>query len=219
MDLFDNNIIKAAIFDLDGTLINSMGIWRRLLPEFLEARALKAPDNMLSRVAFMTLTQSSQYVADSFPELSMTGKQVKEAWMAIVYGEYAEKIELKSGAADFIKKLKQNNVKIAVATACSKNLAEVCLKNNGIYDMIDTVTYAEDIGCGKDSPRIYLECLNKLGCEAAEAVLFEDILMALKTAGEIGLKTIIVEDESAARDREDLKRSAYKYIKDFTELL
>lgn len=212
-------MIKAAIFDLDGTLIDSMGIWRRLLPHFLEERGLTAPDDILKTVSFMTLSQSSAYVAGLFPQLRMTGKEVYDAWMAAVYGEYAGKIGLKPGALEILQKLRENGIKIGVATACSKILAEACLKNNDVRSMIDTVTYAEDVGCGKDSPKIYLECLKRLGCEPNEAILFEDILMAIRTAGLIGLRTIIVEDENAVIDREELKKTAYKYITDFRELL
>lgn len=212
-------MIKAAIFDLDGTLIDSMGIWRRLLPEFLKERGLVAPDDMLQRVAFMTLTQSSEYVASHFSQLSMSGKQIKDIWTSTVYEEYSKKIKLKAGAMPFLKKLKDHNIKIAVATACSKKLAEVCLKNNDVLPLIDVITYAEDVGCGKDSPKVYLECLKQLDCKPQDAVLFEDIPMAIKTAGSIGLKTIIIEDKSASAYREELKRTAYKYILDFTELL
>ncbi len=212
-------MIKAAIFDLDGTLIDSMGIWKRLLPEFLKQRGLTAPDDMLQRVAFMTLTQSSEYVASHFSQLSLTGEQIKEIWTNTVYEEYSKKIKLKSGAMPFLKKLKEHNIKIAVATACSKQLAEAALKNNGVFHLLDVITYAEDIGCGKDSPEVYLECLKQLECKPQDAILFEDILMAIETAGSIGLKTIIIEDESAAAHRDELKRTAYKYILDFNELL
>lgn len=219
MKFFDENNFRAAIFDLDGTLIDSMHLWRRLLPEFLDRHGFKAPTDMLRRVAFMTLTQSSDYVAEEFPQLSMTGGQIRDEWMSIIYEDYAKRIELKPGAKEFMERLKSRGVKIAVATACSKKLAEACLENNGIRHLLDNVTYAEDIGCGKDTPGVYEECLRRLGCRAEEAVLFEDILMAVKTASSIGLRTIAVEDETAAADRGEIKKTAFGYITDFTELL
>lgn len=219
MKFFDENNFRAVIFDLDGTLINSMHLWRRLLPEFLDKHGLKASGDMLRRVAFMTLTQSSEYVAEEFPQLSMTGEEIRREWMDIIYEDYAKRIELKPGARELIETLKSRGVKLAVATACAKTLAEACLENNGIRHLLDNVTYAEDIGCGKDSPGVYEECLRRLGCRADEAVLFEDILIAVKTAASIGLKTIAVEDETAAADREEIKKTAFGYITDFTELL
>lgn len=219
MKFFDENNFKAAIFDLDGTLIDSMHLWRRLLPDFLDKHGLKAPADMLRRVAFMTLTQSSEYVAEEFPQLSMTGREIREEWMGIIYEDYSKRIELKPGAKELIETLKSQGVKLAVATACAKKLAEACLKNNGVRHLFDDVTYAEDIGCGKDTPGVYEECLRRLGCSADEAVLFEDILMAIKTAASIGLKTIAVEDETAASDSEEIKKTAFGYIADFTEIL
>lgn len=219
MNIFKNNNIKAVIFDLDGTLIDSMCVWRRVLPDFLDAHKIEPLPDMIRDVAFMTLTQSSEYVAKSFPQLNMTGAEIMAQWMGDVYEYYSSRIKLKTGAGEFIDKLKEKGIKTAIATACNKKLAEVCLKNNGIEDKIDVITYAEDVGTGKDSPDIYIECLKRLECSIDEAILFEDILVATKSANSIGLKTIVVEEETASEDKDELKKIAYKYIVDFRELI
>lgn len=216
---FDYNKTKAVIFDLDGTLIDSMHIWFRILPEFLTRHGFDVRDEILRRVSCMTLTQSSEYIAEEFPKLCMTGHEIREEWLSIAYEDYSQRVKLKPGAKDFIYKLKEHGIKIAAATACAKNLAEVCLENNGIADIFDVIVYAEDVGCGKDSPMVYVETLKRLECRACDAVLFEDILVAVKTADSIGLRTIAVEEETAIADREEIKKSAYMYIKDFTEIL
>lgn len=218
MHIFDGKI-KGLIFDLDGTLVDSMKIWKRLLPDFLANYGLVASDEMKKNVTFMTLTQSSEYVAKEFPELLMTGENIRSMWVDIIYEEYKTKIKLKSGAKEFMKVAKERGIRLAVATACAKDLTEACLKNNGVYDMLDEIVYAEEIGCGKDSPAVFEETLKRLDCGAEETLLFEDILVAVKTANLIGIRTIAVEDEGAAADRDEIKRSAYGYIKDFKELL
>lgn len=218
MNIFDDKI-KGLIFDLDGTLVDSMKIWKKLLPDFLANYGLTASEEMKKKVTFMTLTQSSAYVAEEFPQLLMTGENIRDIWMDIIYEEYKSEIKLKPGAREIMETAKKKGIKLALATACAKNLTEICLKNNGVYDMFDEIVFAEEIGCGKDSPAVFEETLKRLDCKAEEVLLFEDILMAVKTAGSIGIKTIVIEDESAAADRDEIKRTAYGYIKDFKELL
>lgn len=211
--------IKAVIFDLDGTLIDSMWIWARLMKDFLSKYNLVATDEMYRRVAFMTLVQSSEYLCGEFDTLDKTPEEVRAEWKEMVYCSYAEKVGLKPGVYEFLKKLRQNGIKTAIATACAPELAEACLAHNGIYDMFDNIVYADEVGGSKENPKIFVECLKRLECRVDEAVLFEDILVALNSAKEIGLKTIIVEDGAAAADKEELKRRADRYIIDFTELL
>ncbi len=211
--------VKAVIFDLDGTLIDSMWVWDKLLEDVMEKHGFSAPESMIKKVAHMTLTQSSEYLVDEFPDFPMSPNEIREEWKNIVFDSYAHKIKLKKGAKEFIERLKQNGIKIGIATACEKNLLAACLKNNGIYDMIDVFAYADEVGEGKQSPKVFLECLRRLDCRVEDAILFEDILVALETAKKIGLKTIIIEESRAKPDREELKQKADRYIVDFTELL
>lgn len=213
------NNIKAVIFDFDGTLTDSMWVWDRLLPDFLAKHNLVATDEMYRRVAFMTLVQSSEYICSEFKTLDKTPEEVRTEWNDMVYHSYAEKVCLKSGAYEFLHRLKEKGTKTAIATACAPELLEACLKSNGIDDMFDLIVYADEVGAGKENPKIFIECLRRLGCNASEAVLFEDILAALNSAKEIGLKTIIIEDSASADDKNELMKRADRYILDFTELL
>lgn len=210
--------IKAAIFDLDGTLADSMRVWDNLLINFLKRYGYETPPDILREVAFMTMVQSSEYICRKFA-LPINPSEILQEWIDMVHECYAKEVPLKAGAKEFLTQLKANGVKIALATSCDSSLAVPCLKNNGIFDIIDVITYSDEVGCGKQSPEIYLECLRRLCCEAKDAVLFEDILVGMKAAQSIGLKTIIVEDKSAEADRELLKQGADRYILDFTELL
>ncbi len=209
---------KAAIFDLDGTLIDSMWVWENLLIDFLNERGFKAPSHLLNDVTHMSIVQSSAYVQKYF-NLPMTPDEVLKQWRSMVYVSYSEKIKLKPGAKEYLKMLKRQGVKLGIATSCDHTLCEVCMEKNDILDLFDTITYADEVGKGKANPDVYLECLKRLDCSPEDTVLFEDILVALRTGKAMGMRVVAVEDESAMPDRDLLKKEADLYIRDFNELI
>ncbi|MBQ4145325.1 MAG: HAD family phosphatase [Clostridia bacterium] len=211
-------IKKAAIFDMDGTLIDSMWVWRNLLKDFLRKLNIEAPEHILNEVTHMSIKQSSAYVQEYF-NLPMTAEEVRLEWREMVYNAYSENIKLKMGAEEYLRSLKNKGVKLAIATSCDKGLCEICLENNNIDELFDVITYADEVGKGKNFPDIYVECLKRLGCVAEETVLFEDILVAIKTGKKLGMKTVAVQDDSAEPDWDEMKKEADLFIKDFTEII
>lgn len=209
---------RAAIFDLDGTLVDSMWVWDFLMIDFLKRYGLDAPPHVRKEVTHMSLVQSSIYVQQYF-RLPMTAEEILEEWRQMVYTAYAEKIQLKKGAKAYLERLKEEGVKIGLATSCDSTLCEACLIKNRIKPYFDAITYADEVGIGKKSPDIYIECLKRLGCAPQDAVLFEDILTALRTGKSIGMKTVAVEDARAAAERDLLMKEADWYIRDFEELI
>lgn len=210
--------IKAALFDLDGTLADSMWAWRNLMNEFVEKHNLNVPRYIYEKVSNMSLAQSSVYVSKEL-KLNIDADELYEEWMGMITEAYSQKIKLRSGAEQFLKKLKDKGVKIGLVTACSKALCEACLENNGVYELFDAITYVDEVGKGKSEPDIYLEGLRRLGFKAEEAVLFEDIIQGIRTAAGIGLKTVGVWDEESAGDEAEIKRLSEFYIHDYYEIM
>lgn len=209
--------MKAALFDLDGTLVDSMWVWDRLMVDFLTKYQLPEIPEVMEKVTHMSLVQSAPYVKQAYG-LSMTPEEILAEWMDMVYHAYAEEIRLKPGAKEYLESLKNQGIHIGLVTACAPELCTACLKNNEIETLFDTITYVDDVGRGKDFPDIYIECLRRLNAEPKDAVLFEDILTGLRTAKKIGLHVVAVE-ENNEEDAEILKQEADLYIKDFYEIL
>lgn len=210
--------IKAVLFDLDGTLVDSMWVWYGLMDDFAEKYNVDIPEYVYEEVSNMSIAQSSAYIPHELM-LSITAEELYAEWMAIVNDAYAKKVKLKKGAGDFLRKLKENGIKLGIVTACTRELCEICLKNNKIYDLFDTITYVDEVGKGKREPDVYLECLRRLECKTEEAVLFEDILQGVRTAKLIGMKVVAVEDEDSLNDAEKIKEISDVYIQDYYEII
>ena len=208
---------KAFIFDLDGTLIDSMGIWHNFLSEYLSKINIVPPVDMLMRVKHMSLSQSSVYVKEYF-SLDKSPEMIKKDWTDIIYDQYKNHICLKSGARRFLEYLKQNGKEIAIATANVDSVTMACLKNNKIDNLIDCYVFADEVKEGKDSPKIYLKALEKMNSDVIDAVLFEDIITAVYSANKINLDCIGIYDNYAKDEMPEMKRNCRYYLEDFNTI-
>jgi len=209
--------IKAALFDLDGTLVDSMWVWERILPDFLEEHSLPVYDRILDEVGHMSPVQSSVYVKEKY-QLSMSAEEIHQRWMEMAQTAYADKVKLKSGAKEYLSKLKEEGVRLAITTACDPILVDVCLKHNGVDTLFDTIVYVDDVGKGKDFPDIYIEALRRLDSKPEESMIFEDILTGIRTAKKLGIMAVAVAD-ARQTNAETLRAESDIYIRDFFELL
>lgn len=214
MPNFKDGGFNTALFDLDGTLIDSMWIWDRLMIDFAERHKITTPEYVMNEVAHMSMVQSSVYVRDELG-LNMTADEIYAEWTNDLREAYAFKIKTKPGAEQYLKFLKEINVKIGLVTACDRELSKACLKNNGIYDLFDALIYVDDVGKGKNFPDIFEKSLEILGCKPSESVLFDDIAISLRTAKKLGITTVAVEDNPTPEERKYLLKEADYYIKGF----
>lgn len=210
--------IKAAIFDLDGTLIDSMGVWAKIDKEYLKSFGIEVPNNIQQEITHLTLTETAQYFKDRF-NIKDDIESIIDKWnnMALYY--YSNNISLKEGALSYLKQLKENNIKIALATSNSVPLLEATLKNNGIYEYFDAISTSDEVNKSKENPDIYLLSAKKLDVDPKDCLVFEDIPQAVKGAKLAGMKVYAVYDKYAEDDKENLINLADKYIYDFNELI
>ncbi len=207
--------IKGAIFDLDGTLIDSMGVWERIDREFLRKRNIDPPVGLSQTVKNMTFRKSALYFKSRF-NITDSIEEIMAEWNDMADYEYSHKIKLKSGIEEFLSYLKAQDVKIGLATTNYRPLVEKVLKNNGILSFFAAISTKTEVGRGKQFPDIYLATAKKLVLEPGQCVVFEDILPAIIGAKRAGMKVIGVHDESAREEEKEIKEEADAYIYDFT---
>ena len=212
------NNIKAAIFDLDGTLIDSMWVWEQIDIDYLSSKGYTPPANLKDDITHLTFKQTAEYFKNRF-NLTDSIEEIMSSWNSMAYKFYSNDVKLKEGAADFINKLKSSGIKIGLATSSSIPLLEAVLKNNGIYDLFDAITVTDEVKKSKNNPDVYLLAAKKLNVQASDCIVFEDIIEAVKGAKLAGMKVLGVYDKHSDDQKDVLIETCDKYINSYIELL
>ena len=212
------NRFKAAIFDLDGTLIDSMGIWKVIDEEYLKKYGFDVPENLQEEITHLTIIETAMYFKEKF-NIKDDIETIINTWNEMAYHHYSNNIKLKEGVIEFFDYLKNNNIKIALATSNTKILLEATLKNNNIYHYFDSITISEEVGVSKANPDIYLLSAQRLGVEPKDCIVFEDIVQAVRGAKLANMTVYSIYDESSADQKEELMRISDKYINNYLELI
>ena len=208
---------KAVIFDLDGTVLDSMGVWRKVDEIFLARRGMTIPDDYMDTVSVMTLDEAADYSIERF-SLKGTREEIVGEWSELAYNEYHNNIKLKDGVREYMKKLRRKGIKFALATASSPSLFRRALEREGVYEYFDVLAHPET-GHRKGSPDIYRHCAHALGVKPADCVVFEDIFEGIRAAKEAGMRTVAVLDENSYRQHERMREIADMAIVSFREML
>ncbi len=208
---------SAAIFDLDGTIIDSNTVWAKIDKIILNKRGIHCSDDFAAKLSSMTYEEA----ADEMHKLGVkenTEELIKE-FNSIAVQEYANNIMLKEYVYDYLTLLKSRKVKTALATASPRSLYEPALRHNNVYDRFDVFCTTDEAGKSKDFPDIYLLAASKLGADPSECIVFEDVLKGVMSAKKAGMTAIGVYDKYSAYDTERIKKAADKFIMDFSEMM
>lgn len=199
---------KHCIFDMDGTLVDSMGYWRRLERDFLAQKGVCGSiDEVLELAKPLPLVKSTALFIERF-HLDGTPEQMADEMIRAMEQHYLNDIPLKPGARSFLEKLKQNHVKMCVVTATPKPLVETCLAHLDLTQYFSFSLSCDEVGAGKDQPLAFLEAARRLHAEPGDTAVFEDSLQAAQTAKKAGFYTVGVYDENGAEYWERLSALA-----------
>ncbi|MDE6565576.1 MAG: HAD family phosphatase [Clostridia bacterium] len=210
--------IKYAIFDLDGTLFDSMWLWKQIDYDYLSKRGIQVPNDYMKCINHLSVMDTALYSIKRF-NLKDSPQELIAEWLDMAKQAYCNKIMLKPYVVEFLQKLKSQNIGMAVATSLSKELALPALQRNGILQYFDTVVNSEQVTRGKGFPDIYLKAISHTHFKSCDCVVFEDILQGVKGAKKGDFYVVGVYDEESKSDHDEIKSVADKFINDFSELI
>ena len=208
-------MIKGAIFDLDGTLLDSMFIWDTIGEDYLRSLGKEPHEDLRQTFMSFTLEEAAEYYREHYG-VTLSVKEIVDGVNTMVEDMYRTKVTLKSGVADYLAYLKENKVKMCVATVTDRYLVEETLERLGIRHFFSEIFTCGEVGFGKDKPVIYQKALELLATKKEETYVFEDLPFALKTAKEDGFRTVGIYDMHEASQSE-LKELADYYVLDFND--
>lgn len=209
--------IDAVIFDMDGTLIDSMWLWKQVDIDFFAKYNKVLPDTLQTEIEGMSFVETARYIKEKF-NFECDVEDMMSEWNDMAYDLYANVVDFKCGVEDFIKHCKKENLKLGIATSNSRYLVEAASKKLKLTTIFDYILTGSEITVGKPAPDMYLYVANKLNVSPDRCLVFEDIIPGIQAGKSAGMKVCSIYDEySKATTLEKQKLSDY-YINDFTEL-
>jgi len=194
-------MIKGAIFDFDGTLVDSMFIWDTFGEDYLRALGKEPRENLTETFKTFTLEQAAEYYREHYG-VTLSVEEIVDGVNEMVAEMYRTKVILKDGVREFLEALKSQGVKMCVATVTDRPIVEDVLCNLGIRDFFTEIFTCAEVGHNKETPHIYRVALEVLGTSKEETVVFEDALHALMTAKNDGFTVAAVYDKHELRQTE-----------------
>ncbi len=210
-------MIKGAIFDVDGTLLDSMGIWEDAGKRYLHSIRVEPEENLSTVLFSMTLEEGAIYVRERY-SLSQTVPEIVQGVLDEVRDFYYEEAPLKEGAKELLQALAERKIPMAVATSSEREYVEAAFRRLHIRQYFKEIFTCSEVGAGKSQPLIYETAANCLGTKPEETYVFEDVLHAIRTANGAGFQTVGIYDKYSEKDQEEIKRHASFYLPDFKNI-
>lgn len=209
---------KAVIFDMDGSLIDSMWIWLEVDRQYMGKYKLSAPENFYPDIEGKSFIETAQYFLDAFPVLNFTVEDVCREWTEMAIEMYKTRVPLKEGAEEFLRRMDEQGILMGIATSNSRELAETVLNALHIRQYFTEIVTSDEVQRGKPEPDVYLKAAEELKVLPQECLVFEDVPNGIRAGKNAGMSVCAVHD-SFSIPYEAVKRElADYYIHDYKEI-
>ncbi|HHU73489.1 MAG TPA: HAD family phosphatase [Clostridiales bacterium] len=209
--------IDAVIFDLDGTLVDSMWMWKTIDIEYLDRFGIEFPEDLQDHIEGMSFSETAVYFKNRF-NLPDSLDQIKSDWNQMAWDKYANEVPLKEGALDLLKFLKEQQIPAGIATSNSRELVDLIIEKHKIKDFFTSIRTSCEVAKGKPSPDIYLLVAKDLQVEPSRCLVFEDVIQGVMAGKNANMKVCAVYDEFSEKDDEQKRRFADYYVQSFSQL-
>lgn len=208
----------AVIFDLDGTLVDSMWVWPKIDEVYLGRFGFEVPDTLEAEFEGMSFTETALYVKERF-NIDDSVEQIKADWNALAFEFYAKEVPLKESTLAFLDYLKEEDIKIGIATSNSHELVNAVLEAHGISDRFEVIRTSCEVEKGKPYPYIYNKVAEELGVEPGKCLAFEDVPNGVLAAKRAGMTVCAIRDRQNEAMEEALHKEAHYFVEDYKQVI
>lgn len=209
---------KAVIFDLDGTLVDSMWIWKEIDERFLGRYGIQVPDGLSDRLEGLSFNETAEYFKSHF-SLPLTIQEIKNMWNRMAYEMYMNEIPLKEGVIEFLDVLKDKKLPVGIATSNSRELTKACLNAHGIGQYFQYICTSNEVPKGKPAPDVYLKTAQELSVEPEHILVFEDIPYGIMAGNSANMTTCAVRDAYSQEVADKKRELADYYIDTYFDII
>ncbi len=206
----------AVIFDMDGTLIDSMGLWAEIDRAYFGRFGMEFPEDYQAAIAGMSFLETAIYSKERF-NIPDPVEKIMQDWNDMAMDMYANHIPLKEGVREFLPELKKRGILTGIATSNSMELVEATMDHLGVRHFFDEIHTSGEVAHGKPQPDIYLLVAECLGVDPKRAICFEDIPEGLMAGRAAGMMTVAVDDKYSEKLTDKKKEFSDFFIKDYRD--
>ena len=210
--------INAVIFDMDGTLIDSTGLWHEIDKMFFAKRNMDLPKDYAQKIVHLGLRKAAELTKELYG-IKETPDEIILEWRQMSLDMYRNDVELKPGALDILNLFKNAGLKLSIATANDEELYMPCIERLGIGKYFDYIADVNSSKEGKNSAKIYLDLTEKMNSKPENTLVVEDMPTCIKTVHDAGFITVAVYDEASEKFDDEKRSNSDLFINNFNELV
>lgn len=210
-------MVDGIIFDVDGTILDSMAIWMDAGNIYLKSKGIQSKEDLGEKLFSMTMKEGAIYVKETY-NLDLTPDEIIEGINETVFDFYKNDAEPKEGVKDFLEYAYGKGIPMTVATATDRPMIEVAFERLGLTKYFKKIYTTSEFGKGKDEPDIFIAAAEEMGSNIENTWVFEDAFYSLYTAQKEGFKTVGIFDFSSERRQDKVKSASDIYIKDWSDI-
>ena len=210
--------IDSVIFDMDGTLIDSTGLWHEIDKKFFARRGMELPSDYAQNIVHLGLTQAAKFTKEHYG-IKESEQEIMDEWHQMSIDMYRNDVELKEGAIELLEFFKKHNIPMAIATANDDTLYMPCIERLGIGKYFVHIADVNNVKEGKQSAKIYEYLAGKMSTKKENTLVVEDMPTCIKTAFSNGFITVAVFDEASKDYNEEKKNNSHLFINGFKDLI
>lgn len=210
--------VEAVIFDLDGTLIDSMWMWKSIDIDYLGRYGIAMPEDLQKQIEGMSFSETAEYFKERF-QIPDSLDQIKSDWNRMAWDKYLNEVPLKDGVVEFLEHLKMFGIPMGIATSNSRELVDLIIEKHGIKKYFTTIRTSCEVAKGKPSPDIYLLVAKDLGVHPDRCLVFEDVLQGIMAGKNANMKVCAVYDEYSDLQEKEKRDLADYFVYSMKEVL